>query len=462
MFDHISHFTVSIIYDPFSKKLKDHVDLNHHKINELIRKKASQSLITESVKDYYSWALRACHSIAYLGSVISLQYIKTGCLNFDWLFLDAKDNVRLLLPLFHPVMKSMTPSEFDLVAKNLSESAAWCLNHKVYSTDSQMSAAYIGRQLMNYSAGVIMFYILFGVPPFEADIPILTKKEKENGIYPQPVYPPSKDQQFCNLSIESCFKRSWISTYIDKKDTSLQKLVNLITLLGDPSLIKHSEKELAAFDPLLETIDFLESVMDNIPITRDTSFFLAMIEEHANFIENQEQLQVKAYLPSNIFVLCDNSKKCQEYQILLDGMVLMNLQRPAKVKNQPTRLKTNTMWGEQKEPEIKCKYYFSETVWIEVDFTEKMRPIRAKFLVDEKNKHLRETTYTEFLSSSYRVLPFDSLIEKWNSFLIQSEKREVKEVPFSTFKKNSDIISEYSQASLFDSAAVENQDSSLL
>jgi hypothetical protein len=460
--DCISNFEVALVFEPFEQSLKEYVDFRHRKLKDLSKKKGADP--GSAARDYFGWALESCRVIANIALLLSLHTKKTMALNLEWFFVDHDEKLKFLIPCFHSLIRPLTPLEMDAVLNNLSNEAKWCYEAEFKDSHSQPSGAH-SRKILNYSAGVIMFYILFGVPPFGSVPKTKKEKAKEESKWESKMSNVDKLHHYDPISIDFSVKNSLIFTQLEGNQGQISKIVEFILLLGEVKKVQDSDDNLAPFDPLLELLSYLETSLKMEPTANDLEYFLSAIEEHPSLSDTNHIMQAKAYLPSNLIVICDNSKKFKLYQILFDNMVIMDFHRPYNASQLSFLGRKNTMALNSDTSKTSvgfiCKFYYSEVAWLEAHFSVDLKPLSITLLVDEKKPSIKTKNFHHFLSDSYRIIPIDNILESWTKFLTDIEKKEAKDSRFISMIKTSEVFDEYNQQMALSIADFNNEKSIL-
>jgi hypothetical protein len=459
--DCISNFEVTLIYEPIDTSLKSFVDSWHARLKEASKKKGFES--SGMCQEFMEWAIEACYCVVNVALLLSIHTKKTLALNLDWFFVDSDNKVKFLLPIFQSVMKPLSPLEFDAVFPQLTAEARWCYEGELKDSQSQAGGA-TARRLLNYAAGVIVFYVLFGEPPFGKGDPLKKKRTLEESKPEAKWAKPDRTQHYEQASIEYTLNNSVLLKVLDRNQSQIARIVELVMMLGDLTRVSETNDSLANFDPLLELLSLLDTCFPTDSKKTDLEVFLRFVEEHPCFLEKEGVLQQKAYLPSNLVAICDNSKRFKLFQILFDDSVIMDLHRPSTAASAGLMRKHTLHWQNETGSSsvgFLCKFYYSELTWLEASFSLDNKPISVKLLVDDKKNPIKDTIFNNFLSDTYRIRPIDTLIDKWTSFLSLVEKKESKESHFAQLSKSCEVFDEYRQQPAFDVADLANDQSRL-
>lgn len=459
--DCISNFEVSLVYEPFEQTLKSYVDSRLFSIREASKKKAAP--IEHMVNEYCAWALKACHAVVNIAILLNLHTTGTYALNLEWFVIDKNENVKFLIPAFHSLMRPLSALEFEAVMANLTAEGRWCYEGEPKDFSSNENSMNSTR-ILNYAAGVIIFYVLFGEPPFGVQPAAKKHKSKEESKWEVNASPTDKYHHYDIASIEHTVKNSVLYNRLDGSQAHVSKVVELVMMLGDVYGVQQPADMQATFDPLLELLGYLETTLGIDSSKSDLEFFLKLMEDHPLLIDSNDILQIKAHLPSNLTVICDNSKKFKLFQVLFDDMVIMDFYRPYKGNSDTAERKKSTDWqwsANNSSVGLVCKFYYSERVWIEASFSSEFKPISIKLSEDEKKKHIKNTTFNSFLYDTYRITPIENLIDKWNVFLDNVDKKKSSDSQFMAMATAADIFDEYRQQSIFEVSDLSSEKSRL-
>lgn len=426
--DQLSCCRISIIYENFNMPLLDWVHRAHQQT-----KTAGGSRKGSSVDIEYPDLLRRqgkvdhrlvlAYQLIYAAFSLKAYYKLVSFLNFDWLFITQEGNLKILLPCFSQLFKIYKVQDFCLALKTIkSKEALLCYDNSWLDNDFVLKNQHYLQSVLEFSVFVVTYTIFFGQQPFQYP--------SSNSKSPQDRSLNRSNMPFVDR-LESLFKESAIF----KTEAPImvqhfkENYCKLLPKVDEP-------KQDGQVNILLDLIMDLESLLPVSNHINDIKYFFSFLEDQEIYKDN-EVMQCKSYLSTNLTIIKDNSKKNgKSYVVFFDGSELMDVLIPFGQGGQ-----------------IKLKYFFSETAWLEMTLTPFFTPVNAKFLSGQSRHHIKEVLYTDF-PDDYRILNFRSMISKWVDFLAGVEKNAQKDTQYQGGgPQGADLFNEYSYEGLFELSA---------